>query len=60
MSTYVYLNPIVALLLGSTFLKEPFGLHMAVGVALMLSGVALVQIARPAERPVDETCPGEE
>lgn len=60
MSTYVYLNPIVALLLGSIFLKEPFGLRMVMGVALMLSGVALVQLTRPAQRPTDETCPGEE
>ncbi|MFN8011535.1 MAG: EamA family transporter [Holophagaceae bacterium] len=49
MGTYAYLNPLVAVLLGSLFLAEPFNLRMVVGMAVILGGVALVQF-RPASR----------
>ncbi|MBI1754306.1 MAG: EamA family transporter [Acidobacteria bacterium] len=47
MGTYAYLNPVVAVLLGSLVLKEPFGLREALGMAVILAAVALVQM-RPA------------
>lgn len=43
MGTYSFLNPLVAVLLGSVFLKEPFTLRVALGMAVILAGVALVQ-----------------
>ena len=43
MSTYNYLNPLVAVALGSFFLKEPFGLRTVLGMVVILGGVALVQ-----------------
>ncbi|MBI4913697.1 MAG: EamA family transporter [Acidobacteria bacterium] len=44
MGTYAYLNPLVAVLLGVAFLHEPFNLRMALGMAVILAAVALVQI----------------
>ena len=41
--TYAYLNPVIAVLLGSAFLRELFNVRMAVGMAVILAGVALVQ-----------------
>jgi len=50
MGTYTYINPVVALLLGSLFLHEPFGLRMGFGLIVILSGIALVQL-KPANPP---------
>ena len=41
--TYAYLNPVIAVLLGSAFLHEAFNARMAFGMAVILAGVALVQ-----------------
>lgn len=49
MGTYAYLNPLVAVLLGSLYLAEPFNLRMVLGMVVILAGVALVQL-RPASR----------
>ena len=49
MGTYAYLNPLVAVLLGSLFLAEPFNLRMVLGMVVILAGVAIVQL-RPASR----------
>jgi drug/metabolite transporter (DMT)-like permease len=49
MGTYAYLNPLVAVALGSAFRAEPFDLRMAVGMLVILGGVAVVQL-RPAVR----------
>ena len=48
MSTYVYINPVVAVLLGCLFIGEPFNLLMALGMGIILLGVALLQTARTA------------
>jgi drug/metabolite transporter (DMT)-like permease len=53
MSTYVYINPAVAVLLGCFFLGEPFSASMAVGMAIILAGVALLQTAKPV---ADKAC----
>ena len=49
MGTYAYLNPIVAVLLGSLVLHEPFTPRLALGMTVILAGVALVQL-RPAAK----------
>ncbi|MFN7988509.1 MAG: EamA family transporter [Thermoanaerobaculia bacterium] len=41
--TYAYLNPVIAVLLGSAFLGEAFNGRMALGMVVILAGVALVQ-----------------
>lgn len=41
--TYAYLNPVIAVLLGSAILGEKFDARMALGMAVILAGVALVQ-----------------
>ena len=49
MGTYAYLNPVVAVLLGSLVLHEAFGVREILGMAVILSAVALVQLRpRPA------------
>jgi drug/metabolite transporter (DMT)-like permease len=50
MGTYAYLNPLVAVLLGSLVLHETFGLREALGMAIILAAVALVQL-RPKAVP---------
>lgn len=49
MGTYAYLNPLVAVILGSLFLHEPFTLRTAIGMLVILGGVAVVQI-RPTAK----------
>jgi len=44
MGTYAYLNPLVAVLLGSLLLHEAFGLREVLGMAIILAAVALVQL----------------
>jgi drug/metabolite transporter (DMT)-like permease len=44
MGTYAYLNPLVAVLLGSLVLHEAFGLRQVLGMAIILGAVALVQV----------------
>ncbi|MCS7069521.1 MAG: EamA family transporter [Meiothermus sp.] len=41
-TTYAYVNPVIALLLGWAFLQEPLGVWTWVGAALVLLGVGLV------------------
>ncbi len=42
-STYTYVNPIVALLLGWVVYREPFGAAQAVGMCVVFLGVAIVK-----------------
>ena len=42
-SLYAYINPIIAVLLGTLILKEPFSPRMAVSAAVVLAGMALVR-----------------
>ena len=41
--SYAYLNPVIAVVLGTAILGEPFDTRMALGMAVILAGVALVQ-----------------
>ncbi|HET8948655.1 MAG TPA: EamA family transporter [Candidatus Polarisedimenticolia bacterium] len=45
-STYAYVNPIIALGLGRLFFDEPLGWRIWAGTAVILGGVAVVNIAR--------------
>jgi drug/metabolite transporter (DMT)-like permease len=49
-STYAYVNPVVAVLLGAAFASEPVTARTLVAGAIILAGVALI-VARPARRP---------
>ena len=57
-TTYAYVNPAVAVLLGALFLNERLTARALVASALILAGVALVVSARPARKTVEETGPG--
>ncbi len=46
-STYAYVNPVVAVLLGAAFASEPITPRTLVAGAIILAGVALI-VARPA------------
>jgi len=45
-STYAYVNPVIAVFLGWLFLAEPIDWRMAVGTLVILGGVAAVNAAR--------------
>ncbi len=51
MSTYTYLNPLVAVLLGVAFLGEPFGWRTVAGLLIILASVALVQMQGGIRKP---------
>jgi drug/metabolite transporter (DMT)-like permease len=45
-STYAYVNPIVAILLGALILAEPLEMRTLLSTAVILAGVAIVQFAK--------------
>ena len=45
-STYAYVNPVIAVFLGWLFLGEPIGRRMVLGTLVILAGVAVVNLAR--------------
>ncbi|PYQ23707.1 MAG: EamA family transporter [Acidobacteria bacterium] len=49
--TYAYVNPVVAVLLGSLFLGEPVSAGLVVGALLILGAVVLTTARRPVARP---------
>ncbi len=54
--TYAYVNPFVAVLLGTVVLGEPFGWRMLVGGGIVLAAVALI-VRRPRAKPMPEPDP---
>ena len=50
-STYAYVNPVVAVLLGHWIKAEPFSLGLLVGGAIVVSGVVLVVSGERLTRP---------
>ena len=42
-SVYAYVNPVIAVVLGTLILKEPFSWRMAVAAAIVLGGMGLVR-----------------
>ena len=47
-STYAYVNPVVAVLLGWAIVDEAFTLRMAVAAAIIVAGVALITLEEHA------------
>jgi drug/metabolite transporter (DMT)-like permease len=45
-STYAYVNPVVAVLLGAAFAAEPLTPRMMIAAAVIVSGVVLITLAR--------------
>jgi len=45
-ATYAYVNPLVAILLGWLLIDEPIGMRTVYAAALMLGGVAVIQLAK--------------
>jgi len=45
-ATYAYVNPLVAIALGWMLIGEPIGLRTVYAAALMLGGVAVIQLAK--------------
>ena len=45
-SSYAYVNPAIAVLTGALLLREPVTLRMILSMAIILAGVALIQIDR--------------
>jgi drug/metabolite transporter (DMT)-like permease len=56
-STYAYVNPVVAVLLGWAFAREPMTLRTALAAAVIVGAVALIIRwgAKPAESPAKRT-----
>ena len=46
LSTYAYVNPVIAVFLGWLFLRETLEWRMALGTAVILGGVAVVNAAK--------------
>lgn len=57
-STYAYVNPVVAVLAGTMFLGEHLTLHEVIGASLVLGSVVLVQLPS-RNRPSTSTVPDE-
>jgi drug/metabolite transporter (DMT)-like permease len=53
--TYAYVNPVVAVLLGSVFLGEPVSAGLVTGAVLILGAVLLTTARRSAPKPRRET-----
>lgn len=48
-TTYSYINPVIAVLLGALVLGEPLGARVIVSMLIILGGVALVKSAAPGQ-----------
>lgn len=59
-STYAYVNPVVAVLLGWALASEPIGLLTVVAMAVILAGVALVNSGHKEEHAAGAEIEGEE
>ena len=44
-SLYAYFNPVIAVILGSLILKEPFTARMAVAIAIIFAAMLIVRSA---------------
>jgi drug/metabolite transporter (DMT)-like permease len=49
-SLYTYVNPVIAVVLGTLLLDEPFGVRMALAMVVILGGMALVTVPGRAPR----------
>ena len=53
-SLYAYINPVIAVFLGTLILKEPFNARMGIAAAVVLVGIILVRRRPTPEEPVPE------
>ena len=53
-STYAYVNPVIAVVLGWAFANEPIGVRTLVAAAITLAGVAMITMKQPAAHPTGE------
>ena len=51
-STYAYVNPVVAIVIGASLLHEPLSWHTLLGGGIIILGVALMIVAPKAARTV--------
>ena len=56
-STYAYVNPIIAVLLGWAFANEPIGLRTIGAAAVILGGVAIITVAQSTSGPATDEHP---
>ncbi|AET69520.1 DMT(drug/metabolite transporter) superfamily permease [Desulfosporosinus orientis DSM 765] len=49
--TYAYVNPVVGILLGAVFLKEPVSSFVILSAIIILEGVFLVQVSKTGKTP---------
>ena len=56
-STYAYVNPVVAVLLGWAFAGEPLSLRTAMAAGIIIAGVAMISVARGAKQGAAGTQP---
>jgi drug/metabolite transporter (DMT)-like permease len=52
LSTYAYVNPVVAVLLGNWLADEPLNGRILVAAAIIIGSVVLINSARPATAPI--------
>ena len=55
LSTYAYVNPVVAVFLGWMLANEPIGVHTIVATTVILAGVALVSTRAPQSEEPEES-----
>jgi drug/metabolite transporter (DMT)-like permease len=63
MSTYAYVNPVVAVLLGSLLADEPLNSRILVAAAIIIGSVILINSARPLKvkaEPLPTATPGDD
>jgi drug/metabolite transporter (DMT)-like permease len=51
-STYAYVNPVIAIMMGWAFAHEPIGARTAVAATVILAGVAIITQSSAARAPV--------
>jgi drug/metabolite transporter (DMT)-like permease len=59
-STYAYINPVVAVLLGWALAAEPMGLLTVIAMVVILAGVALVNSGHKKEEHISMRAPEQE
>jgi len=57
LSTYAYVNPVVAVILGWAFAGEALTLRTLAGAAVIVTAVAMVTVGQPAPRTREEELP---
>ncbi len=63
MSTYAYVNPVVAVLLGNLLAKEPLNSHIVIAAAVIIGSVILINSARlvkPKTQPLPAAAEGDD